>query len=440
MTRERARSLLAALIAGAVLVLVAAQFTNVTVASHVARNADRLQWANSTLGSAALTRAAAGQAAIFEGLDEAGIDKSEALQIAVGELADTRARLQAFIDEAPVPVDASITGFMETLEADPLDMDAVDAAYWPVENWLSALQDQIRADIASSQASAARLWVGIRLAITLALPILAILFYRRQAAAKLRRAELKMEAEIEAQREISRAKDEFVSAISHEIRTPLTGILGFSEMLVDSPPDAGADRDLVRIINAEANDLNRMVDDFIIASRLVGAGVAVDVRPTDLGTIVGEAIRRMRRLGADVVMEGEAGQALADSGRVAHILNNLLSNAYRHGGDRIAVVLSDSATDALVTVIDDGDGVPDEMADRLFARFAHRSADVVVSGSLGLGSWVARELARMMGGDVTYERRRSTTRFTLALPRVPAQDEEESDSPTTLTPRVSVGG
>lgn len=436
MTRERARSLLAALLAGAVLVLVAAQFTNVTVASHIARNADRLQWANSTLGSAALARAAAGQAAIFEGLDEAGIDRSEALQTAVGELADTRARFRAYIDQAPVPVDSAVTAFLKTLEADPLDMDAVDAAYWPVADWLSALQDRIRADIASSQASAARLWVGIRLAITLILPIMAILFYRRRAAAKLREARLKMDAEVEAQREISRAKDEFVSAMSHEIRTPLTGILGFSEMLVDSPPDAGADRDLVGIINAEANDLSRMVDDFIIASRLVGAGVAVDIRPTELGTIVSESIRRMRRLGADVAVEGEASPAMADSGRVAHILNNLLSNALRHGGDRIAVVMSDSATDASVTVIDDGDGVPDNMADRLFARFAHRSADVVVSGSLGLGLWVARELARMMGGDVTYERRGSTTRFTLALPRVPAQSVE-SDSPTILAPRVS---
>ena len=437
MTRERARSLVAALLAGVALVLVATQFTNVTVASRIARNADRLQWANAALGSAALTRAAAGQVAIFEDLGDAGIDKSTALQTALVELADTRTGFQTLIDQAPLPVDPSVTGFMDTLGAGQLDMDAVDAAYWPVRDWLSGLQDQIRADIASSQDRAARLLVALKLAITLALPVLAILFYRRRAAAKLREAELKMEAEVEAQREISRAKDEFVSAMSHEIRTPLTGILGFSEMLVDSP-DTGADRDLVSIINSEATDLNRMVDDFIIASRLIGAGVAVDLRTTQLGPIVDDAIRRMERLGADVVIEGEAAPALADPGRVAHVVTNLLSNAHRHGGSRIAVLLADSDTSTSVTVIDDGNGVPDGMTDRLFSRFVHRSSDVVVSGSLGLGLWVARELARMMGGNVTHERRASTTRFSLILPRAPVQGEHVSPRP--LAPRVAVGG
>lgn len=439
MIRERARSLAVALLAGVVLVVIAAQFTNVTVASRVARNAYRLQWANATLGSAALTRAAAGQVAIFEGLDDAGLDRSRALSTAVAELADTRGSFETYIDQAPAPIDPSVTSFVDTLDALPLDMDAVDAAYWPVADWLGSLQDQIRTDIASSQEGAARLSIAMRLALTLALPILAILFYRRRAAAEVRRAELKMGAELEAQREVRRAKDEFVSAMSHEIRTPLTGILGFSELLLDSPPDAGADRDLVGVINSEANDLNRMVDDFIIASRLAGSGVTIDIRPTDLGPIVGDAVRRMKRLGADVVTEGES-SALADPGRVAHILNNLISNAHRHGGDRVAVVVADSATAVSVTVIDDGEGIPDEMAGRLFERFPHRSSDVLVSGSLGLGLWVARELARKMGGDVTYERRRSTTRFTLFLPRVPARMETAEDPPGALASRLGVAG
>lgn len=440
MTRERARSLVAALLAGVVLVLVAAQFTNVTVASRIAHNADHLQWANATLGSAALTRAAAGQAAIFENLDASGVDQSRALPTAIEELDDTRRGFQTLIDQAPVPVDASVAEFSQALQAETLDMDAVDSAYWPVADWLGAVQDQIRADIASSQDRASRFSVAIRLAITLALPVVAILFYRRRAATKVREAELKMEAEVEAQREISRAKDEFVSAMSHEIRTPLTGILGFSEMLIDSPADPGADRDLVGIINSEAMDLSRMVDDFIIASRLVGAGVTVDLRPTELGPIVDEAARRVERLGADATVQGTTAPALADSGRVAHILTNLVSNAHRHGGDRIALVMADSPSHAEITVIDDGAGVPEEMVDRLFSRFFHRSSDVVVTGSLGLGLWVARELARMMGGDVSYERRGSTTRFTLILPRVTAPEKQIPEAHRALTPRVSVGG
>lgn len=439
MTRERARSLVAALLAGVVLVLVAAQFTNVTVATRISLNADRLQWVNATLGSAALTRAAAGQAAIFENLDSSGIAKPQALATARAELADSFASFSALIDRAPVRLDESVSEFMDTLGTGTLDMDAVDAAYWPVAAWLTSLQDQIRADIAASQDRASRFSVAIRLAITLALPIFAILFYRRRATAKVREAELRMEAEMEAQREISRAKDEFVSAMSHEIRTPLTGILGFSEMLIDAPSDRDADRDLVGIIHSEATDLSRMVDDFIIASRLVGAGVAIDLRQTDLGPIVDDAVRRMKRVGADVVVEGEAAPVLADPGRVTHVLNNLLSNAQRHGGERMAVVLSDSGSEALVTVIDDGDGVPDEMTGRLFSRFVHRSADVVVSGSLGLGLWVARELARKMDGDVTYERRGATTRFTLALPLVPAPDGEHSDGIRSLASPTSVG-
>lgn len=393
--------------AAVLLMVAAALFTNATVATRITENAERLHWANATMGTAALTRAAAGQVSILQNLEGTINAQPEALSVALGELDATSQALTRLGEQAPTELDGTFRRYLDETTDRPVNLDRIDATYWPLADWLESLQDDARASIDDNDNSASRLSALMRLLVTLILPGGAIWFYRK----RVRSAEDKMQAEME----LIRAKDQFVAGMSHEIRTPLTGIYGFSEVLLDTPPSAVADREIVGLINHEAWELSRMIDDFIVAARLEDTGVAIESVPTDMRELSETIATRFQRQGTHITVAG-AGTALTDPGRTAHILTNLLSNAARHGGDKVAVVITEHAETIRCTVYDNGAGVPPEMMERLFSRFVHRSSDVVVTGSLGLGSWVARDLARVMGGDVTYERTDGRTAFILSLP------------------------
>ena len=83
-----------------------------------------------------------------------------------------------------------------------------------------------------------------------------------------------------------------------------------------------------------------------------------------------------------------------------------------------------------LSVIDDGDGVPEEIADRLFTRFVHRGDAPLTTGSVGLGLAIAHRLAGMMNGTVTYSRVNDMTHFTLTLPLAIADATPSVDPPS----------
>jgi signal transduction histidine kinase len=128
------------------------------------------------------------------------------------------------------------------------------------------------------------------------------------------------------------------------------------------------------------------------------------------------------RGGAQVEVDLPTIPVWADPLRARQLLRNLVSNAIRHGGDRVMVTGSVSDDRLSVAVMDDGPGVPDEMVPRLFTRFVHDGEQALTVGSVGLGLAVVRELATAMGGDVGYQRRGSWTIFEFWLPLA---DEEE---------------
>jgi signal transduction histidine kinase len=235
----------------------------------------------------------------------------------------------------------------------------------------------------------------------------------------VREAEVRITAQLETEREISRAKDQFVAGMSHELRTPLTGIHGFAEILLDASPNAEVDRELIRAIHAESAELRRMVDDFIVASRIQGTGVDVQISPVDVAGEAEAVAAQFRRYGAHITVTGEHPRALADRGRLRQVLVNLVSNAITHGGSTIRIELTSNERAVRCAVIDDGTGVAPKVEKKLFTRFVHDSNDALVQGSLGLGTWVARMLAEAMNGELVYRRDRDETVFELNLPLSP---------------------
>jgi signal transduction histidine kinase len=111
---------------------------------------------------------------------------------------------------------------------------------------------------------------------------------------------------------------------------------------------------------------------------------------------------------------------MADPVRVRQIVRNLLTNASRYGGPCVRVETRTADGLATLTVIDNGDGVADEMAGSLFEPYGHLGASQA-ENSVGLGLHVSRALARLMGGDLGYERVAGETHFRLELPLPVAQ-------------------
>lgn len=209
-------------------------------------------------------------------------------------------------------------------------------------------------------------------------------------------------SELEA---LDNEKRDFLASISHELRTPLSAVLGFATELAESwdgfePAEA---RSLVRLIASQSADISSIVDDLLTVTRLEAGTMniflsRVDVTDhlADLAETVGRGVSR------EIAWEGDA-CVLADPTRLTQIVRNLITNAIRYGGEKIRVVVDTSATTGIIEVRDSGGPIPPSRAETMFEPFDHSDNGGHTPNSVGLGLAVARSLARVMDGDLTYE-------------------------------------
>lgn len=223
-------------------------------------------------------------------------------------------------------------------------------------------------------------------------------------------------------RGLESARRDFIANASHELRTPIASLGGFVELLDEDPePDAASRREFVRTMRGQIERLTKLSTDLLDLSRLDADALTLRDEPIDLTGLAGEvamefaAAAERHDATVKVVAGGGEAHAQADRARAAQILRILVDNALKHTapGTEIAISPASTATEARVTVSDDGPGIDPRSRDRIFDRFY--TADSV-SGS-GLGLAIARELARAMGGDVILDPRRGRgASFSVILP------------------------
>jgi signal transduction histidine kinase len=224
--------------------------------------------------------------------------------------------------------------------------------------------------------------------------------------------------------ELTRAKDQFLATVSHELRTPLTAVVGFAELLKESHSElSDADRlSMISSVADEAADMSQIIEDLLVAARYELELLVVTRVPV---SIEAQIARVLESAGTEIasrveVMGGSSGphRAIGDPGRVRQILRNLISNTDRYGGDRIQVRFG--AADGLVKiqVADDGAGLPANEWERIFEAYYSAHPGTSQPAALGIGLNVARHLARLMGGDLTYRRQDGWSVFELGLPKV----------------------
>ncbi len=302
-------------------------------------------------------------------------------------------------------------------EAHNVVIGDMEGAYIDLFDSLQIEQEAIQAAIEANTAAAARMNGYVVFILTLAIPGSAVIVYWWIARRQVREYRLKTELELEGQRAVNRAKDSFIAGLSHELRTPLTSIYGFAEILTDGD-GAGPEqtKEIAQIIANEAAEMTRMVDDLLTASRMESSGIEVDMAPTSVREVVESAITPFERAGLEVTLSATDATVTTDAGRLRHILINLISNAARHGGDKIGVEVSLAGDTVDIEVWDNGQGVPEDQVEKLFDRFIHKDAAPLLTGSVGLGLAIASRLTTMLGGRLAYQRFAGKTYFIVNVP------------------------
>jgi PAS domain S-box-containing protein len=210
-------------------------------------------------------------------------------------------------------------------------------------------------------------------------------------------------------READALKSTFLQAVSHDLRSPLAAILGLARTLERDDLELPADeaRDLAGRIAVNARRLDRMVADLLDLERLAAGAVEPIFAPVDIGALVRELVA-----GADVV----AGRRLqldtapltirADAIMVERIVENLLGNAAKHtpGDSRIWVRVERSEAGALISIEDDGPGVPAEERERIFRAFLQGEAGARTKGA-GVGLALVARFAELHGGRAWIQER-----------------------------------
>jgi PAS domain S-box-containing protein len=231
--------------------------------------------------------------------------------------------------------------------------------------------------------------------------------------------------DIRDRREIDKLKDEFASVMSHELRTPLTSIRASLGLLADTeglPPEA------VRLVAtglANAERLERILNDILDLERLESGAMKLELRDHDVAALVDGATRLVEpaavAAGVELRVNVRPSKVRGDADRIVQALSKLIANAIDHSPRGAAVTVFAVPEDDRVvfSVIDRGRGIPSRLHGSIFERFTQGDgSDTRERGGAGLGLAIVRGIVESHGGRVWLDSEpgRGST-FAVALPR-----------------------
>jgi two-component system phosphate regulon sensor histidine kinase PhoR len=228
-------------------------------------------------------------------------------------------------------------------------------------------------------------------------------------------------------RQADRMRRDFVANVSHELRTPLTAIQGYVEALQDDvPPEPDEAARFLEIIARQANRMERLVRDLLRLARLEAGHEPVEPSRTDLETLFADVVTELEGAledkGQRVVTDigPSAGTLVVDTAKLHDALRNLVENAIAYAPPSTIITLAArrSEGECVLTVADEGPGIPEADLTRIFERFYRvdkaRSRE---SGGTGLGLSIVKHLVGILGGEVKAANRPAGGAvFTVRLP------------------------
>ncbi len=221
---------------------------------------------------------------------------------------------------------------------------------------------------------------------------------------------------------------QFVADASHELRNPLAAIRGYAELTRRSPEQLPSDAAYAMSrVESEADRMSHLVEDLLLLARL-DAGPYLDLQPVDLAEVVVNAVSDARAAGPDHVwrlsVPDEPVVGLADRHRLHQVVANLLANARTHTppGTSVETGVVVGPSEAVITVTDDGPGIPPDIQARVFERFTRadvsrvRTPGALAGGSTGLGLAIVAAVVEAHRGRVAVTSQPGQTRFTVTIP------------------------
>jgi two-component system sensor histidine kinase KdpD len=227
----------------------------------------------------------------------------------------------------------------------------------------------------------------------------------------LERAELAAAtAETEALRRSDQLRAALLNSISHDLRTPLSTVLGSATTLLDYGDGLRPEiyRDLLESIREEADRLNRYVGDLLDMTRLEGGALNARMEWTDVRDVLAVAIERVeRRLGSRPLARDfppELSLVKVDGGLLEQAVVNILENAiaYSPDGSPIEVAAYEDRGNVVISIEDEGRGIPTPELERVFDKFRRIEApsDRERHKGVGLGLSIAKGFIEVMGGRI----------------------------------------
>ncbi len=256
-----------------------------------------------------------------------------------------------------------------------------------------------------------------------------------QTAIALDRARLADETVEQAARlEGERYREALLSSISHDLRTPLatitgavTGLRQLGERMTQENRD-----DLLQSIEEESGRMSRFVANLLDMTRIEAGTLKPKQDWVDIADVVQSAVERTRKYAPGRIIETGIAADLplirGDSVLIGQVLFNLLDNAVKYGGEEpINVYARRDGRDVLISVTDQGKGIPPEDLDRIFEKFYRRGKPDGRSPGTGLGLSIARGFVEAMGGKIHAESPALKKRGTRIVMRFPASSEARDD-------------
>lgn len=215
----------------------------------------------------------------------------------------------------------------------------------------------------------------------------------------------------EALRASARMKTEFVSTTAHEFRTPLTSIQGYSELLLANEGFSSEERrEFLSYIHESSVDLSRIVADLLDIARIEeGQGLSLNRFPTSVKETVAKVAPFLKTRAAghriEVRLEDEDVLLMVDKGKIAQVLENLISNALKYSpeGSLVRIVGEKIPAGYRFCVSDEGIGMTPDQVARVFDKFFRADTSHAAAGGVGLGMSIVKYIVEAHGGTIAVQ-------------------------------------
>lgn len=209
-----------------------------------------------------------------------------------------------------------------------------------------------------------------------------------------------------ARERLDRDSSELIATVAHELRSPLTSVKGFTATLLEkwSRFTDEQRRLMLETVDADANRLTRLITELLDIARIDSGRLQLHRQVVHLPTAIERQVASVVAGGTprdlfQVTVSGELPETWLDPDKIDQVLGNILENAVRHGAGAVQIVVEPWDDGVAVTVGDQGVGIPQELADRVFTKFWRGSRRH--PGGTGLGLYIVKGLVEAHGGTVT---------------------------------------